>query len=292
YMAIDKKLYDQLMAMDDQQFEQFRKTYENGKSQAPARMGILPRIGAGLQTMVKAAPSVILNDRIPTDTVSDLDEKMYLEKYKAGLKPTHTKIMKSGSNVVQVNADTGEVETLIKGGPTVAEQEFQAKQEKEARKLEENRIKHEESINLIKNAAQDRLNTISTIKKGIKYFGRFGGLPSGITAIGSEEYNKRKTWENATNRLLAQLGFDVMTELKNASRTGATGLGALSEKEGQWLREASTELTRDLSKERAMEILNELERLHKKILEGGSKNVVYSQPSQSYEDALAEIMGE
>lgn len=135
------------------------------------------------------------------------------------------------------------------------------------------------SIDKIKQSAQDRLNTIATIEKGINYFGPYGKTSSLVTSIGGlnkEEYNKRKTWENAVNRLLAQLGFDMMTELKNASRTGATGLGQLSEKEGEWLRQASTELTRDVSPERAKEILNEMKRLHKKVLQGDMTSNVNS----------------
>lgn len=111
----------------------------------------------------------------------------------------------------------------------------------------------------VKTAAQDTLNSIKKIKENIDFFGAFGGLPS---IPGSA----RARTESEVNRLLSQKVINVMQEMKQASKTGATGFGQLSNKELELLRNASTALKRTLRPEDALEILNQLEQVTKKVL--------------------------
>ena len=129
----------------------------------------------------------------------------------------------------------------------------------------------QEKADTIIETTKSNLDTIKSVKEGINYFGRAGGVPTIFTPqmFSEEGYASRKKWENSVNQLLAQKGFDMMKELKDASKTGATGLGPLSENEGVWLKQASTALTRDISPKDAMDILNEMERIYNKVLSGG-----------------------
>jgi len=149
--------------------------------------------------------------------------------------------------------------------------------EGEKQKLEERTQKAEDEKDKIVQQANDTINTVNEIRKGMKYFGRFGAWKSSdtlegrIAAVGAmtggwgqEEWKNRRGWETNIDRLTAQLGFDYMTKLKNASRTGATGLGQLSEKEGEWIRQAATALKRDISPEQASLLLDTIEKLNRK----------------------------
>ena len=235
----------------------------------------------------------------PNADINKLIQAAQIKSMYANKKPI---IKNLGGSLVQVDPDSGEATTIMESSaktwkPTTREEAIAFEKDKAAikgddparilkneidrDKLEERRRKVAEakdrqqlSIDTIKTAAQGRINTIDRIDKGLKYFGRFGKLSSQIapsSILGGKGYDERKTWENAINTLQAQLGFDMMTELKNASRTGATGLGQLSEKEGEWLKQASTELSRDISPDRAREILQEMKRLHEKVIQGGPR---------------------
>jgi len=131
--------------------------------------------------------------------------------------------------------------------------------------------KNERESDLITSTAQDNLNTIKTIKEGEKYFGPYAGLPTVATSLGGVlDYKNRKKWENNINKLLSQKVVDLITTMKSASQTGATGFGQLSEREGQLLREASTALSKDLDKETAMGYLNDMEKIYEKIISKGA----------------------
>ncbi len=132
---------------------------------------------------------------------------------------------------------------------------------------EEKLKQQEEKSQFIKDSAQDALNTISEIEKGIGHFGLYGQLPS---IPGTPRY----TWETNINKLLSGKMIDLMTQMKEASKTGATGFGRLSEKEGQILREASTALKRGLPPEKAQEYLNSMKSALQKVI---SKTNIQSQ---------------
>lgn len=145
-----------------------------------------------------------------------------------------------------------------------SEQRMIDKEQREVEEAEKQRAYAED--NLKENAAEN-LRTIEEVKKGSKYFGPFGNMPS-IQAPSSlfGEYGARKNWEANVNKLLSQKVIDVMGEMKKASKTGASGFGQLSEKELAVLQGASTALKRDLNPEDALKYLDEIERIHKKVL--------------------------
>lgn len=160
-----------------------------------------------------------------------------------------------------------------------AEERQQQKARQEAEEADRRQAQIEEQL---KQSAQDSLNTIEQVKAGSKYFGPFGETPTlGSTKVlgipipqmapstilsGGKEYGPRAKWESEVEKLLSQKVLDVMTELKNQSRTGATGLGNITEKELATLRSASTALNRKLDPQDALAYLAEMEAVHKKIL--------------------------
>ena len=144
--------------------------------------------------------------------------------------------------------------------PTVSEQ----------LKIDEEQKANDAQSEMIRGKAQQNLSSIEEAKKGSKYFGMLGGLPSVAAPStwipGGGNYDERKVWENNINQLLSQKVVDLITEMKQASKTGATGFGQLTEKEGAILREASTALSRDLPEKQALYYLNEMEKINKRIL--------------------------
>ncbi len=111
----------------------------------------------------------------------------------------------------------------------------------------------------IRSTAQDTLETIGDIEKGIGNFGLTGKIPS---IPGTDRY----VWQSNINKLLSGKMIDLMTKMKEASKTGATGFGQLSEKEGQILRDASTALNRGMPSTEAQKILNKMKIPLQKIL--------------------------
>jgi hypothetical protein len=112
---------------------------------------------------------------------------------------------------------------------------------------------------------QDALNTIAEVKAGKKYFGAVGPVPT-VNPWGYE----RKKWEANVNKLLSGKMIELMTQMKEASKTGATGFGQLSEREGQILRDASTALNRGLSPDDAEKYLTEMEGILQKVINKNS----------------------
>lgn len=141
--------------------------------------------------------------------------------------------------------------------PNIAEQKFNLVQEEKKQQLET-------KSQFVKDSALDALNTIAEVEKGISNFGLFGSLPS---IPGSQRAN----WEANVNKLLSGKVIDVMTKMKEASKTGATGFGQLSEKELKVLQEASTALKRRLSSKDAQRYLNEMKSKLQKIAQKGKQ---------------------
>ncbi len=128
-------------------------------------------------------------------------------------------------------------------------------------KAYEQRIKNEEKNSFVKEQAQDALNTIGEVEKGINYFGLTGQLPS-------MPGTQRTVWETNVNKLLSGKIINLMTQMKEASKTGATGFGQLSERELAVLQEASTALKRGLPPKEAQKYLNEMKLKLQKITSG------------------------
>ena len=122
-------------------------------------------------------------------------------------------------------------------------------------KTKQNNVK----TKIIRDNARDMLNTISEIEKRMGSFGLYGNFPS-ISGTA------RKNWESNVDKLLSQKILDVMTSMKEASKTGATGFGQLSNKELAVLIKASTALKKTLSPEDAKRYLDQMKEGFKKIL--------------------------
>lgn len=118
-------------------------------------------------------------------------------------------------------------------------------------------------------ALKSNIQTVEDVKKGSKYFGPLGNLPSWIapSSLQPGEWGKRREWEANIDKLKANKVLEVMTQLKNASRTGATGFGALNQSELQLLKDSAASLQqRDLPSEVAMKHLDTIEKLQRKAL--------------------------
>ncbi len=118
----------------------------------------------------------------------------------------------------------------------------------------------------VKDKAQESLDTISEVKNGIKYFGPASLVP----AIPGIEPDKVK-WQANFDRLKAKLIVDLMTEMKNASKTGATGFGQLNKDELKVLQDGSTALKKTMLERDALEILNKMELKLQKVAQGSGQ---------------------
>jgi hypothetical protein len=137
-------------------------------------------------------------------------------------------------------------------GISVGEKKFAVEQEEKKKALE---IKAQ----MVKDSALDTINTIGEVEKGIKHFGLLGKAPS---VPGTERAN----WEANVNKLLSSKIINLMTSMKEASKTGATGFGQLSEKELKVLQDASTALNRGLSPKDAGKYLEQMKVMANKVL--------------------------
>ena len=77
-----------------------------------------------------------------------------------------------------------------------------------------------------------------------------------------------------------------MTKMKEASKTGATGFGQLSEKELKVLKEASTALKKIMNPKDAQRYLDKMEFMLQRIVSGNSDNE-FSQMSDEELRAIA-----
>ena len=130
---------------------------------------------------------------------------------------------------------------------------------KEERSVEQTERTNEMKSQLVIDGALDSLVTISTVEEGIDRFGLTGHLP----AIPGTE---RAKWVANVNKLLARKIVDLMSEMKNASRTGATGFGQLNRSELRLLQEGATALNRGLSPEAAQVELDKMKTVLNKVL--------------------------
>lgn len=136
---------------------------------------------------------------------------------------------------------------------------------------------------MIRLDAESQLQAIQESKKGKKYFGAMGNLPTSAApstylSFGAE-YGPRKVWENNTNKLLSGRIIDLMNKMKSASKTGATGFGQLNRSELQLIQNASNVLSKDLTPDDAEKYLNQLEGVYNKIL-GKGGNQTFGQGGQ------------
>ena len=154
-------------------------------------------------------------------------------------------------------------------------------------KMDEAAAADQREADSIRLGAQDTLNTIGEVKKGKQFFGYAGGLPSYAAPSslipGGATYGERQKWESNLKKLLAQKFVEIISNMKRVSKTGATGLGSMTEQEGAKLQAAASALNAGLVPDDAMELLDEMEILNKKIL---------GQPINSGNSSLSDIDAE
>jgi hypothetical protein len=156
----------------------------------------------------------------------------------------------------------------------IEEQKFEAEK---AEKVQ----REQEKIDLAKANAESALGAINEIRQTMGHFGVTGGIPA---FPGTDKV----TWSKNLDRIKAMLTLDNLMELKNASKNGASGLGALSDGERKMLEDAATALDKGLPKEKAAEYLNDIERTLTRVL-GGGQPAVQPQPQITREQAIAEL---
>ena len=140
----------------------------------------------------------------------------------------------------------------------------------------------ENKDNMLRGTIEQNLRSIEEAKKGEKYFGRMGDVPSwaapsSIPVVGKalggtlgvgDEYAERQKWENNINQLLSEKVVDLIANMKSQSKSGATGFGALNKTELDTLRNASTVLNKKLDGKDAMLYLDQIEQIERKLLAG------------------------
>lgn len=126
--------------------------------------------------------------------------------------------------------------------------------------IQEKGKKQQKVETALKDSAISTISTINEIKNGIKYFGAMGDVPAWPA-----EYEK-KNWVANYNRLKDKLVVDLMLQLKEASPTGSTGFGQLSEKEGMRLENAATALQKGMKEKDALRYLDQIEQGALKII--------------------------
>lgn len=159
------------------------------------------------------------------------------------------------------------------------------KENKEYIKPEDREAKQKE-VDMIRESANQTLAAIGEAKKRPQYFGPYGDLPSRYapeTMLGLNEkaYGDRKMWENNVNQILKKKVVDLITQMKSASKTGATGFGNLSDAEGRLLQEASTAFSKDLPGDQAVKYLEDMERLTRKVLGNTQTNSNYDSDKEA-----------
>lgn len=112
--------------------------------------------------------------------------------------------------------------------------------------------------------AESALRSIQDVKSNIKEFGLLGRIPAipGTSKV---------VWEKNIDRVKAMLTLEKLMELKRASSTGASGLGALSEGERKNLEDAASALDKGLPPAKAAQYLDEIERTLTKVLQPKSQ---------------------
>lgn len=168
---------------------------------------------------------------------------------------------------------------------TFGPDEIDYKENKEYIKPEDREAKQKE-VDMIIESANQTLSAIGEAKKRKQYFGPYGNIPSiyapeSMLGLNQSAYGDRKMWENNVNQILKKKVVDLITQMKSASKTGATGFGNLSDAEGRLLQEASTAFSKDLPGDQAVKYLEDMERLTRKVLGNTQTNSNYDSDKEA-----------
>lgn len=195
--------------------------------------------------------------KLPEESTTDLLNKLKIQKLLEPKAPAPTGFVEVDGKYVQ---DPGFVDPKEQADIAYKASRIEKSNREEQDAVEAEKRRQE----ILRMDAESSLASIQKAKEGAGYFGPLGELPSIPILTGN--YDKRVEWESNVNKLLSQKVVDVMTQMKQASKTGATGFGQLSNKELELLRQASTALNKRLSPDVAIQYLNKMEKIHKKVL--------------------------
>lgn len=227
-------------------------------------------------------------------TGNTLADKIALEEVKARLKSQNVNPLNDQlkqAQIAQANAEAESYKQPVPDGllrvgksvvndPSFVDPMEQAKLDDRDAKIQARATANQDSQDVARANAQGQLSAIQEAKKGSRFFGPMGKMPTMLSPSSIpvhpklpfsdnqnvNQYEERKLWENNMKQLLSEKVVSLMNEMKRVSKTGATGFGQLSNKELTLLQEASTALSRDLSPEDAMHYLNQMEEVEKKFL--------------------------
>ena len=127
--------------------------------------------------------------------------------------------------------------------------------------IEDRKTAQESAKQNVLESAQSTIDTISEIEKGSKFFGARSLIP-GIPGT------EKTKWDANFNKLKANLVINLMTAMKNASKTGATGFGQLNRDELKVLQDGATALKGTMSWDDAKPILDGMKEKLNKIASG------------------------
>lgn len=172
-----------------------------------------------------------------------------------------------------------------KGNPMIRKIKRNVQGEKFDIEQGEKKQRGEEIASLARETAQSDLDTITEIEKGMGNFGIQGIIPA---FPGTSKSN----WQANIDKLLSSKIIEVMTDMKTASKTGATGFGQLSNKELEVLRQSSTQLKKTLSPQDAKRYLEIRKEKLQKILQSNSQinpnDAIITQYMDKYPDRSRE----
>ena len=263
-MALTPQQKQYLDSLSDQEVEKLVK----GQQPTDVTQGILPKAGNILKNFAVGAGRTALGlDPTKGNSTDEMNEFIAKEQVKKAM------------------------EGPKKWEPTTREEALSYDKQKSENTLgmlklqrsdEEAKKKNDLYAQNVRDSATDAIDTITEVEKGIGHFGLTGSLPS-IPGT------PRAKWEANLGKLLSSKVIDVMTKMKEASKTGATGFGQLSEKELKVLQEASTALNRNLSPKDAQEILTNMKTKLQKIT--ASEQIDLTQVDPEYQKYLQSIGG-
>lgn len=206
---------------------------------------------------------------------NELQKAIMLEGIKKMYSGSKPEIRTVGNSLVQVNPETGKATTIMEAPEkptkptyqTVGGKILQMPDKPDGQPSvvwEDPEVKKSQktAYNTVIKNTQDMLNNVKKVREYKEFFGPAGDLPShAVTMFGldKEKYKKRTQWEAEVQRLMAQQMIAKLMELKSASKTGSTGFGQLTEREGRKIQEAATALNRGLDPDVADQYLQQME---------------------------------
>ena len=143
----------------------------------------------------------------------------------------------------------------------ILKQEKLKKLQAETEEKEQANIK---KTQFVKETAADSLDTIAEVEKGMDLFGARGVIPAFPDT-------RKFDWKNSLNKLTSEKVLALINQMKSASKTGATGFGALSERELTVLQNAATELKAGTTRKRATEILADMKEKLQRVISGSGE---------------------